>query len=118
MIQLDFRRACVRHRVRAAFQLHHGIRLSDVRGDDATRAVILEAARDKAHAVGEQRRRERVALEPLIRASVEGEGQRNRAIDAATRAETVFLAHFLPPTCGAACGVSCGALAPGWPKVS
>ncbi|MCY1212595.1 hypothetical protein D9M72_243330 [compost metagenome] len=114
VIELDFRRARVRHRIRAAFELHHGIRLSDVRRHDATRAVILEAARDKAHAVGEQRRRERVALEPLIRASVEREGQRNRAIDAATGAETVFLAHFLPPTCGA----SCGALAPGWPKVS
>jgi hypothetical protein len=72
-------------------------RFGDVGRHDPARTVVLEAARDEVHAVREQRGRERVALEALIGAAVERERQRNRAIDAATGAEAVFLAHLLVP---------------------
>jgi hypothetical protein len=98
LVQLDLGRACVRHRVRAGFELHDGIRFGDVGRHDPARTVVLEAARDEVHAVREQRGRERVALEALIGAAVERERQRNRAIDAATGAEAVFLAHLLVPS--------------------
>ena len=47
LIQLDFRRARIRHRVRAGFELHDCIRLFDTRRHDAARPVILPAARDE-----------------------------------------------------------------------
>lgn len=109
LIQLDLGRARVRHRVRAGFELHDGVRLVDARRHDPARTVVLEAARDEVHAVGEQRRRERVALEALIRAAVEREGERLCAVDAPACAESVFLAHLL---------VSFAAWAAGVPNVS
>jgi hypothetical protein len=98
LIQLDFGGACIGHRILAALQLHDRIRFRHVGADNAARPVILEAASNEMHAVGEQRRGQRIALKALIRTAIKGEFQRNRAIDAPAGAQTVVLAHGCLPS--------------------
>src|SRR5581483_3155539 len=96
--QLDLRRLEIRLGARAGAELHERVRLLEARADDAARTVILEAARSDAHAVGEQRGCERVALETDIFASVEAKAQRLVAIDRAAFARAQ--AHDPPSTSG------------------
>ena len=51
------------------------------RAEQPARAVVLERAPEQHHAVGEQRRGERITGEPLIRRSVEAEADRAAAIN-------------------------------------
>ena len=66
---------------RAGAQFHQRVRLFGAGGEDAARAVILEAAADEAHAVRQKRRGERIAGMALIQLAVEGEAQRLAAVD-------------------------------------
>ena len=58
---------------RTAAQRDERVRLLDAGREDAARPVVLEAAADEAHAVGEQRRGERVARHGRPASAVEGE---------------------------------------------
>ncbi len=84
----------------ALAHLHQRVRLLDAGGHDAARAVVLEAARDEVHAVGEQRRCKRVTRESRIRHAVEREAQRTCAIDAAAGGQAERLRHSAPPVSG------------------
>ncbi len=106
LIQLHFSRACVRHRVRAGFELHDRVRLFPPRRHDAARTVVLPAARHEVLTVREQRGRERVALVTLVLAAVEREVQYDRAVDASAAGESVFLAHGALPSCALSCALA------------
>ena len=86
--------------VGAGFQLHQGVGLLDAGGEDAARAVILEAAADHGDVVGEQRRGQGVPRMALVAAAVEGERQRPVAVDAAPGGEAVVPAHAPSSTGG------------------
>ncbi len=62
-------------------------------GQKAAGAVILEGAADEVHAVGEQRRGERVAVAALVGVAVEGEAERAGAVDAAAAGRAVEPGH-------------------------
>src|SRR5262249_41411281 len=64
-------------------EAHQRVRLLGPGGENAARPVILEAAADKAHAVRQQSRRERVAGMASVSAAVEREGEGARAVDRA-----------------------------------
>ena len=66
--------AQVRLLPRAAAHGHQRVGLLAARRQDAARAVILEGPPHQPHAVGQQGRGQRVALEPLVPRPVEGEG--------------------------------------------
>src|SRR6266567_1847814 len=66
---------------RAARELHQSVRLLAPRAMDPARAVILEAPRDKVHAVREQGGGERVAGVAFVARAVELERQPPRAVD-------------------------------------
>ena len=62
LVELDLRGAQVRGVARGiAPHRHQRVRLLGAGGQDAARPVVLERAPDEVHAVGEQRRGERVA---------------------------------------------------------
>lgn len=75
VVQLDGRGG--EHRLgEGLLDLDERVRLLAARGVDAARTAELDAARHRAHAVGEQRRGQRVALKALVVAAVEPEAQR------------------------------------------
>ena len=80
--QLDLGGLQVGDQVRPLADLHDRVGLLAPAADEAARPVQLEAAADDAHAVGQQRRGERVALAAVVLAAVEPERQRARALDA------------------------------------
>ena len=90
-VQLDLGRARVRLGARAAAQLHERVGLLGAGAEDATRAVILEAAPDQMDAVREQRRSERVAGVTFVAGAIEGEMERPPPIDPAPAAQAVRL---------------------------
>ena len=65
--------------------LDERVRLLDAGRHDAAGAPLQRRARDHVDAVREQRARERVAGEPLVRDAVEGERERPRPVDAVAR---------------------------------
>ena len=71
VVELLLRRARIGLGARAARELDQRIRLVGAGGDDAARAVILEAAADQMHAVGQQGGSQRVARMALVRRAVE-----------------------------------------------
>src|SRR5690606_12098415 len=75
-------------------ELDQGIRLFRSRREEAARPVILEGAAEQALAVGEQRRRQRVAGMALEAPAVETEGQGPAAVDLAAGGKTEGLAHW------------------------
>ena len=79
-------------------ELDERVGLVDAGADDAARPVILEAAADEMHAVGEQRCGQRVAGEAFVPDAVELERQRLRAIDDSAARQAAGLRH------GATCG--------------
>ncbi len=90
VIELDLGRAQVRRDARGVAA--HGdqrIGLLGARREDSARAMVFERPPDQVHAVREQRRRERVALQTLEGFAVEGESQRSGPVHApaARRAE-------------------------------
>ena len=111
--QFDLGHARIGHRAGAVPQLRQRIRFFDPGRQDAARPVVLPAARHQAHAVGQQRRSQRVAVQPLVAAAVEVEGQRPAAVDAAASLQAVRQAvgHGTGPSvsgCGCGCGCGCG----------
>ena len=83
VIELDGGGAGVRLAPRARAELDQRAGLLRAGREDAARAMIFERAADQAHAVGEQRRSERVAGMAGHLLAVEGEGERARAVDQA-----------------------------------
>jgi hypothetical protein len=73
---------------RALADPHQRVRLLRPGGEDAARTVIFEAASDDAHAVRQQRRRQRVARVARVAAAIEGERERARAVDRAALRQT------------------------------
>ncbi len=92
-VELDLRGARVGLGARAARELHQRVGLVGARGGDAARPVVLEAAGDEMHAVGEQRRGERVARAALVADAVELERERRRAVDEAAFRQAERLRH-------------------------
>ena len=83
VVELDLGRAQVRRLARRiTMYRHERVRLLGTGGDDAARPVVLERAPDEMHAVGEQRRGQRVAGEALVGRAVEAEPERARPVDA------------------------------------
>ena len=93
VVQLDLRGAPVGFGVGAAFQLHQRIGLLGTGGEDSPGAVVLEAAADQHDAVGQQRRRQRVAGVSLVLLVVVPESDDSGAVDAAALGQTVDLPH-------------------------
>ncbi len=98
LIQLDLGGTRIGHRISAGFKLNHGIRFCHVGRHNAARPVIFPAARNEMHAVRKQRGGERITLMALVCLAVEGKRERDRAVDAPARGESVFLAHFGCPS--------------------
>jgi hypothetical protein len=71
--------------------LDQGARLLGAGGHDPARPVVLEAPPDQMHAVGKERRRQRVAGVAAIGSSIEAEIQRTRAVDPAAFRQSVSL---------------------------
>ena len=69
------------------------VRLIGAGRQDAARAMVLERPSEEMHAVGEERRGQRVALETLVGMPVEGEAERRRAVDAAAAGRAEVDAH-------------------------
>jgi hypothetical protein len=78
----------IRHRAGAVEQLHQRVGLLHTRAENAARAVVLPAACDERHAIGQQRGGERVAREALVRTAVEREPHDTMAIDATAGRQT------------------------------
>ena len=86
-------------------QLDDGVGFVGARPDHAPRAVVLEAAGEKSHAVGQQGRRERVPRVSRAAASVKGEGKGACAVDPAALAQSERPVHLpLPPPAPPAAG--------------
>src|SRR5262249_29988000 len=70
-------------------------------GKNSTRPMVFEGSAHQMHAIGEQRRGERVACKASVRASIKGEVQHPRTVDPASsgraQAATVH-AHGRSPT--------------------
>ena len=94
VIDLDLRRAQVRLGMVAEAELDQRVRLLRPGGEDAARPVIFEAAPDQMHAIGDQRRGQRVAGMALIAIAVEQEGEAARPVDPAAGGKAVRLAHW------------------------
>ncbi|GAB3887858.1 hypothetical protein GCM10027612_27380 [Microbispora bryophytorum subsp. camponoti] len=78
VVQLDGRR--LEHGLgEGLLDLDERVRLLAARGVHAARAAEPDAARHRAHAVGEQRRGQRVALQALVLPAVEPEAQHSPA---------------------------------------
>ena len=87
------RRPHVRGLVLCAHHLDQCIRFFRPRRQHTTRAVILERPPDQTHIIGQQGRRQRVALVPGIFPAIEPEADRFRAVD-----QTLALdPHFARP---------------------
>ena len=71
----------VRLPARARTQFDEGVRLFRTGGEDAARAVVLERPGDEAHAVGQQRRGQGIALKTAVALAVEGEVQGAAPVD-------------------------------------
>src|SRR5687768_14340754 len=83
VVELDLGRTQVRRLARrVAAHGHERVWLLGTGGDDAARPVVLERAPDEVHAVGEQRRGQRVAGEALTGRAVEAEPERTSPVDA------------------------------------
>ena len=78
-------------------ELDEGVGVFGAGGDDAARAVVLEAAADEGDAVGEEGGGDGVAAEGVDGASVEGELEGRVAVDAAAVVEAEGLAHGESP---------------------
>ena len=88
VIQLDLGGPRVRFGVRPARRdLHQGARLVLAGGEDAARTVVLDAAADEVNAVGQQRRRQRIADEAGMAVAGEAERHRPGPVDAAAGGE-------------------------------
>jgi hypothetical protein len=86
IVELDLRRAQVRCRAGLVAAYRHECgRFLRPCGHDAARSVVFERAADEVHAVGEQGRGERVALETFVRAPIEAEADLSVAGDPAAR---------------------------------
>ncbi len=77
------------------FELDEGRRLLCAGREDAARAVVFEAARDEAHAVGEQCRGQRIAGMALIATPVKPEVEEPAAVDEAADLEAERLEQRL-----------------------
>jgi hypothetical protein len=73
---------------------------------DAARPVVLEAAADQPPAVGQQRRRQRVARQALHQLPVEAKAERARSVGEQTLGDTSRSLHQRPGSCGSD-GCSC-----------
>ena len=111
VIELLHGRARVRLLRRAAPDGDQSVRLLAAGGQDAPRAVILEGPPDQPDVVGQQRRGQRVAPEPLVEGAVECEAQRRPAVDQPASRQP----HAAPPR-AASCASSVAAIA--WVTVS
>ena len=96
--QLDRGRARVGLLARPAAQFDDRVGLLRTGGQDAARPMVLEAAPDQVHAVGEQRRGQRVALVSLVGFAVEGETDRVVAIDMTATDGAKLLRHVDQPS--------------------
>ena len=74
-----------------AAQLHERIGFLGAGAEDATGAMVLEAAPDEMDAVRKQRRSERVAGVANVASTVEGEMERPPPINPAPTVQTVLL---------------------------
>jgi hypothetical protein len=83
---------------RAAIHREERVRLVRSGGQQAAGAVILERAAHQVDAVGDERRRDRVAGIALVGLAVEGERQRAGAVDATAAGQAIGLtgAHRAP----------------------
>ena len=99
------RRAPVAH-------LDQRVRLFRTGAEDAARPVIFERAADQPHAIGQQRRGQRVARVPGIAAAVEGEIEAARPIDDAAdgKAERLPLRNMARVTAGLRSGFASATL--------
>src|ERR1019366_8090616 len=100
LVQLEGGCTYVRLASRAAPELHQRVRFLGTSADDAAGAVVLEAAPDQMHAVGEQCRRERIALVTLKAYAVVCEPEWPAAIDASALGKTKRLRHRESPASG------------------
>ena len=91
--QLDLGGAHVGVAACALAELQQRVRLLRAGGEDAARAVVLEAASDQVHAVGEQRRGQGVAGIALIGRIVEAEADRLGPVDQAPLGQAEALSH-------------------------
>ena len=122
---LGLRHPHIGHGTRAFEQLHQPVRLLDASAKESARPVVLPASRHEPDAGSQQRRGQRVAVETLVDATIEGEAHRPVAVDTATLCQAPGrkgrLAHDAAPCgpAGAAQGVWAAAPAedPGgdWP---
>src|SRR5262249_10734903 len=77
----------------AGLQLHERRGLLRSRRKNPARPVVFEAARDKPHAICEQRRSQRIAGMAFAFLAVEGEAQHAPAVDLATARQAERLRH-------------------------
>src|SRR5215472_195846 len=98
--QWNERRAHIRRAARACAGIDDGVRLLHSATEDSARTVELEAAAEESHVVREQRRGQRVAMEPAVSTSVEGEAERARTIDPGAGGCFETMAHATPPNAG------------------
>ena len=105
VIELLHRGADIRRLARrVALDRDQRVRLLGAGRQDAARPVILERAADEMHAIGEQRRGQRVARHAGIRLAVEGEARgcaRRQAAGPAMRKLSVISPLPWRPACGA-----------------
>ncbi len=103
----------------AGAKLDKAVRLFRSGRNNAARTVIFERASDKPHAVGDQRRGERVAGKAAITPPVKGEAERCAAVDQAA-VKTVHLGHFAlrPEAMPAATSAASSTFSTSWVTVS
>jgi hypothetical protein len=96
VIQRDVGGAAVGFGEVAGLELNQRRGLLRSRREYSARPVVLEAARDEAHAIRQQCRSERVAGVALVLLSVEGEAQNPAAVDLAAARQAKGLGHGPP----------------------
>ena len=109
VIKLDGRGPGVRLAPRTRPQFDQRVRLLGPRRQDSARTMIFERTADQTHAVGEESRGERIALEARELLAVEAEADGLRPIDHSTLGEPVGLgAHvFAPSPANSTATISC-----------
>src|SRR5690606_10229353 len=79
---------------RIAPDFHQRVRLLGTSRQYPARTVILEGAANKMHAVGEQRRGQRVALYARVSLPIKGESRRFCVAEAARTGNAIGIGHY------------------------
>ena len=108
VINFDFRCPQIGGGEGAVFKLHQAAGILASGADQPARAVIFEAARDQAHAIGQQRAGQRVPLKGAVAGAVEGEMEGAAAIDQPAFVQACGGVHRSSPPPAGRSGASAG----------